>query len=712
MNRVSLVLVLHAHQPIGNFDSVLEENYRLSYLPFIECLERHPGVSVTMHYSGVLLEWLAEQHPDYIERLRALREGGSVEFLAGGFYEPILISIPEHDRQEQIRRLRDFLEKTFGERPRGAWLTERVWEPTLPETLEQAGVEYTLVDDLHFHGAGIEPEALYGYYRTESMGHWVGMIPGLQMLRYTMPWKPVGETIAALQRIAEQHPDSLVGVGDDLEKFGGWPHTYHTVYEEHWLDDFFSAVEANRSWLNCCRASEYLDTHDPTGTAYFPTASYREMSEWALLGRAAETYEEGLHRIPTLEHGEDFLRFFNGATWRNFFAKYSESNLLNKQMLALSERFQKACPKPGAAAKTRAWQSGYRGLLAAQCNDAYWHGVFGGLYSPHLRHGLYSELIQAEAALDQLENAFKKKPAVSGAFDWLGKKRGTIEVRTEQISLLIEPTDGATIPAVRAKTAGANLVNSLRRRKESYHANLPSVAQQDDKMVSIHETVASKEAGLDQFLIYDRYDRHAFRTYIFPPTRSWDDFALLRLGEPAQWAAGKYSLTKARDDGGVFSRTGPLTVDGNEMQVSVQKEFVVVPKAEATAIRGTVRIDCMKGSGEFRLGLELILNLLAGNAPDRYFHGDDWKETLDWAGEKMLQGPLNLRDEWLRLEIELSSNPAPGRWWVSPIYTVSQSEGGFEKVYQGSAILPVWDVAIKTADSWEGSVTLTVRNLK
>lgn len=711
MNRVSLVLVLHAHQPIGNFDHVMEENYRLSYLPFIECLERHPAVSVSLHYSGVLLEWLEEHHPDYLDRLQALREAGSVEFLAGGFFEPILISIPEADRQAQITRLQEFLERRFGERARGVWLTERVWEPTLPETLAQAGVDYTLVDDLHFLAAGVEPEALYGYYRTESLGRWLHVIPGLQVLRYSMPWKPVNETMTALHHIAGRYPDSLVAVGDDLEKLGGWPHTYHSVYEEHWLDDFFAAVEANQAWLNCCRASEYLSTHEPAGTAYLPTASYREMTEWALSGHAAELYAEALERVPTLEHGEGLLRFFSGGTWPSFFAKYSESNLLHKQMLALSDRFQKARPKPSAAAASRAWQAAYRHLLAAQCNDAYWHGVFGGLYSPHLRHGVYSELIQAEKALDQMEKAFRKSTVRCATFEWLGKKREPIEVRTEQLSCLIDPDDGATVSALRSKASAANLVNALRRRPEGYHRNMPTVAQTDDKMVSIHELVASKEAGLDRFLLYDRYDRHAFRTYFFSPARSWEDFVLLRLGEPLQWAAGKYDAGKPREDGGLFTRIGPLSVEGSDLELSVQKQITATPKPDGTAVRCAMRIDCMQGSGRFRMGLEMVLNLLAGNAPDRYYLAEEWKETLDWAGEKTFSGPLHMRDEWLKLDLELAGSPGPERWWLSPIFTVSQSEGGYEKVYQGSAILPVWDLEFKTADSWEGSVTLTVRSL-
>ena len=711
MNRVSLILVLHAHQPIGNFDSVLEQNFRLSYLPFIECLERHPAVAVNLHYSGVLLEWLADRHPEYLERLRGLREAGCIEFWGGGFYEPVLISIPEADRQAQIAKMQDFLEERLGERPRGLWLTERVWEPTLPETLARAGVDYTLTDDLHFLSAGVEPEALYSCYQTESMGKWVRVIPGLQALRYTMPWKPVGETIALLQRAAELHPNGLVAQGDDLEKFGGWPQTHHSVYEERWLEDFFSAVEANRNWLDCVRTSDYFDSHEAAGTVYLPTASYREMTEWALAGRAAELYQEALGRVRSLERGEEFLRFLSGGTWRNFFAKYSESNLLHKQMLALSERFEQAKPKPTAAA-WRSWQAAYRHLLAAQCNDAYWHGVFGGLYAPHLRHGVYSQLIQAEAELEKLAKPFSKRRAIVEPREWFGKGREALEIQTAELSCLIEPFDGATVAAIRSKRAAANLVNSLRRRPELYHAKVRAGAQSAGGFESIHERVASKEAGLDRLLQYDRYDRHAFRVCFFQTIKTWEDFAALRLEESDGWAAGRYLPGEPKDDGGIFTRTGPLSVDENDLEISLQKEFAVARKGGGERLSCALKLDCMQGSGSLRLGLEMILNLLAGHAPDRYYHAGDWREALDWEGERVLPGPLGLRDEWLKLDLELAVNPLPSRWWFAPIFTVSQSEEGFEKVYQGSAILPVWDLELKTADSWEGSVALTIRGLR
>jgi hypothetical protein len=166
----------------------MERTYEHSYLPFVECLARHPRVRLGLHYTGSLLEWMAEKHPEYIQRIGALVARGQVEIAGGGFYEPILIAIPYEDRIEQIRRLSDFVEEHFGKRPIGAWLAERVWEPQLPAALAEAGVEYTLVDDSHFLTAGREIPELFGYYVAEECGKTVKVIPGLQELRYLLPF--------------------------------------------------------------------------------------------------------------------------------------------------------------------------------------------------------------------------------------------------------------------------------------------------------------------------------------------------------------------------------------------------------------------------------------------------------------------------------------------------------------------------------------------
>ena len=153
MHSVYFLMAMHAHQPVGNFDSVLDQAYRTAYEPFLGVLERHPNVRVNLHYSGSLLDWVTEHRPAFINRVARLVKQGQVELLASGYYEPILPIIPEPDRQEQIRLMRRTLKRTFGAEAAGAWLTERVWEPELPQTLAAAGIAYTMLDTNQFRAA-------------------------------------------------------------------------------------------------------------------------------------------------------------------------------------------------------------------------------------------------------------------------------------------------------------------------------------------------------------------------------------------------------------------------------------------------------------------------------------------------------------------------------------------------------------------------------
>src|SRR5271163_3398328 len=316
----------------------MERAYQQSYLPFVQVLERHPAIRMGLHYSGALLEWLERAHPEYFEQLRVLVKGGQVEIVGGGFYEPILVVIPPEDRLEQITRLADYIEKHFGRRPTGAWLTERVWEPQIPSSLAPAGVEYTLVDDNHFLGAGFELEQLYGYYMAEDLCHKVKLIPGLKILRYMIPFRDVSETIEFLRNAAAAHPGGFAAMGDDLEKFGSWPGTYEHCYTNGWLTDFFSALEKCHEWLEISTPADAVGARAALGRADLPTASYTEMMEWALPTEARNRYHKLVEEFAARPEALPFLR---GGVWRNFFTKYSESNLLNKKMLHVSRKIER-----------------------------------------------------------------------------------------------------------------------------------------------------------------------------------------------------------------------------------------------------------------------------------------------------------------------------------------------------------------------------------
>src|SRR3984893_16296269 len=384
----------------------MEHTYVRSYLPFVNCLARHPQVRIGLHYSGSLLEWLAEHHPEYLEQIEVLCARGQVEVVGVGFYEPILITIPPEDQIEQIRRLSNFVYEHFGKRPIGAWLAERVWEPQLPAALAEAGVEYTLVDDSHFLTAGREIPELFGYYVADDCGKTVKVIPGLQELRYLLPFGSVEDSVAFLHRSASDHPAGMAAMGDDMEKFGAWPHTYEHCYRDGWLDRFFNAMEANFEWVEMVPPGEALTRHAPLGGVDLPTASYTEMMEWVL----PTSVRQRFHALWDEFSGRpDVRRFLRGGFWRGFFSKYAEANLLHKKMLRVSSKLRSEDKKGSRKSVKGAQQRAHAitHLLRSQCNDAYWHGIFGGLYAPHLRTELWREVIRDATLADALHHGAK-----------------------------------------------------------------------------------------------------------------------------------------------------------------------------------------------------------------------------------------------------------------------------------------------------------------
>ncbi|HVB86204.1 MAG TPA: alpha-amylase/4-alpha-glucanotransferase domain-containing protein [Candidatus Dormibacteraeota bacterium] len=696
MRKFELVLLIHAHQPVGNFNEVFEHAYAKSYLPFIQLLARHPHIRIGVHYSGPLLEWIEHNHPEYFDQLRELSTRGQIEVFGGGFYEPILIAIPPKDRQTQITRLADYAQKHFGARPRGAWLAERVWEPQLPSTLSAAGVEYTLVDDNHFIGAGFEADELYGHYIAEDLGHIVRLLPGQKTLRYLIPFHEVDETIEYLRQASTLHPGGFATMGDDMEKFGIWPGTYELCYRDGWLERFFTALEENAEWLALSTPGEAISSHAPLGRADLPTASYNEMSEWSLSTAARVRYHELLREFSSRE---DILSFVRGGIWRAFFSKYREANLLHKTMLHVSQKVGKLSP----TRKKKEREQAETLLLQGQCNDSYWHGVFGGLYSPHLRTAAWQALAAAETTADRLSHRTRQfADAITLDFD--GDGADEVYLTSDQYAALISPQDGGTITAIDFRPRNVTLINSLQRRPEAYHEKLRNPpASQSQGVQSIHEQMRTKEDGLDRWLNYDRWPRTAFRLLLFGREKTFEDYAAVRLNEDATLAGRAYRPTEVSP-----KRVALASLECGNW--SAEKSFSFEPIAGGFAITcdmGVRRIA--PGAAWVNIGIEVVINFLAPSTPDRYFESDGKRFPLRWAAT-VPHTELRVVDEWQKAAVALKA-PGAREFWIAPIDTVSESEEGFERVYQGSQVMAIWPVELPASGEWRGRLSFTVTQL-
>jgi alpha-amylase len=705
-----LALLIHAHQPCGNFEDVLERAYETSYLPFVEQLEKHPGVHLGLHYSGPLLTWFEEHRPEYFVRLKNLVQAGQVELVGGGFYEPILVSIPQEDQHEQITRLAAYLEKHFGRLPSGAWLAERVWEPQLPSVLATANVAYTLVDDIHFLSAGFEPEELFGPYIAEDRGKTVWLYPGQKALRYLIPFGKVEEVIAYLRDASSRFPGGVAAMGDDMEKFGVWPGTYEHCFKNGWLNEFFTALEKNSDWLKVTAPGEYLVSHSPLGRADLPTASYTEMMEWVLPTRVRQRYHAVLKEFSARP---EVLSFLRGGSWRGFFRKYPESNLLHKKMLHVSARIAAA---PSQHSGTKAHEDLLQArdlLLKAQCNDAYWHGIFGGIYAPHLRTDPWRNLIRAEAIADrQTPGALAARVEL---LDYDADGATELLFTGLDYQALLKPSDGGTIAALDFRPAAATLVNSILRRPESYHASLREAAGKSatGAVASIHEQTRVKEPGLERFLRYDRWPRHAFRILFFDPARTHADYENLELREDAGFAGGAFTVKNSTPNDAELFRADSLMVHGKSEasapKLLLLKQFTFGPAPRGCEVACEVSLKLKEPLDKpVAIGIESIVNLLAPTEPDRFFETPAGRQNLRFSGT--LPGPiLRMEDGWQRVRIALHA-PLMDEFWIAPIETVSESEEGFERVYQGSQILAVWRPDFTKQKTWSARLVWRIES--
>ncbi|MBN1478086.1 DUF1926 domain-containing protein [Candidatus Sumerlaeota bacterium] len=716
---VKFVFGLHNHQPTGNFDHVFQDAHDRAYAPFLDLLENHPTRRVTLHYTGILLEWLREHHPDFLRRLRRLGERGQVEFMTGGFFEPILPIVPDHDKLGQILKLTDFVRRHMRQSPRGMWLAERVWEPHLPLHMHEAGVEYTVVDDMHFKCTGIAEEDCVGHFLTEELGRPVSVFPISERLRYTIPFRPVQETIDHLRSMATEDGMNVVVMADDGEKFGVWPGTHEHCYGEGWFDQFFTALEENSDWIEMVTFAEVLDSVPPRGRVYLPTASYIEMMEWALTPRGTRAYEEFVELLRERDLYEANKIFVRGGFWRFFQAKYDESNLIHKRMLHISDRVHRTRQRhPRSREIARAQDC----LWRAQCNCAYWHGVFGGLYLTNLRSALWRNLIEADAII---ERARHKNPAWIEAEELDLDVDGHPEVllKTPVQNLLFKPSLGGMLIAHEFKPAQLNLTDTLMRREEAYHIKLahavsPGATPSDEgSTASIHDLVIAKEPDLERHLCIDWYRRGSLIDHFLSDGAALGDFHRARHGEDGDFVNQPYTAEfRARAGKGhvTLSRDGALYRPDGVLPLRVTKTV------RAESLTSTLNVDYILeniGGSEIRtrFGVEFNVNLLAGDAPDRFVWVQDQKledRRLVSMGENLSVSQCGLVDEWMGVNVRWDFED-PATLWRCPIETVSLSEAGFERVYQSTVIFPHWDdVVIAPGETWGTHFTVTVEKFK
>jgi hypothetical protein len=635
MEPIRFVFGLHLHQPVGNFDHVFAQHVEDVYRPLLDRLAGRGFLPVVLHLSGPLLEWLEQHERGYLDRIGALAADGKLEILLAGYYEPVLAALPRADRVEQVRWMHEAVQRRFGVDARGLWLTERVWEPELAADLADAGVRFALVDDRHFLATGFPAERLHAPFWTESDGRRVALFPIDERLRYLIPFRAPEETADYLRGLrAAGH--RLAVLADDGEKFGGWPGTKEWVYERGWLDRFMDVIGGlvERGEAALSRLDEALEQVPSNGIAYLPTASYTEMESWSLPPDAALRLARLRRDLgPERMAGPDGA-LVRGAHWRNFLVKYPESNRMHKKMQALSA----LCRRRGNPPEAR------RAIGRAQCNDAYWHGVFGGLYLPHLRDAVWRELARAEGELR------RGKGLAWEILDFDGDGQVEIWIHSESFSALVSPVRGAAVEEYTVFAKGLNFANVLTRRREAYHdlALERAAAEAGDGgggAASIHEI--EEGVRLDVRPPLDADGRALLVERMLPASLGLEEFAGGDYRPVLSWAQEPFHY-------------------------AVQRRH------------GALEIACAAGEHGTRLA-KLIRFGTDGEMTVRYAWDPGAAPDAVFTTELSVAGSLHP-----------VGTPTPETWRY-PIETVAKSERGLDRTRQGESLTLRWPAQLGEA---------------
>jgi alpha-amylase len=362
--------------------------------------------------------------------------------------------------------------------------------------------------------------------------------------------------------------------------------------------------------------------------------------------------------------------------WRNFFHKYPESYAIHRRMLGVSELLERA---RGECDQTTQLEQAADDLGRAQCNCAYWHGVFGGLYLNYLRHALSYHTLKAEQRI--LRNCAGIAPDTVTLSDHDGTGREQVLLRSEELFAITDPANGMALTRLDHLPGYFCWSDVLARRTEAYHTDVAG-AQLDtgEEHGSIHDVVLTKELGLERYLVPDPHPRASFVTF-FSQLQSPEEILSTSQQGIAEWDwqlrdyGRPVSQLKTKDTGAHgFVDVGPYTL---KKSVKLRGEGL---KFKVALAAGVIPAD----AGDFFV--EFNFTLLTDQAEDRYLDIDGNHHPVNAVGSFDTPELVSLADGWQQRKLSLRVEQLKQLLYY-PVYAVSSSEGGFEKTYQGSCLL-------------------------
>lgn len=652
--NVKIILGSHHHVPYGACEDDFVNAYNLKLKPFITTLYKFPHIPAVLHYSGVLLYWIERHDPGFFLLMEEMAARKQLEFLGGGFYEPLMPLISLSDKIGQIEMLTTYLRKQFGKRPQGCWLPFLSWNQSLVGALSTSGMNFTFLDESQFHFAGIG-KIDYPCI-AEDMGKIIAVFPIASSYHAEFAEKKAGDVL-----------DAIMASGADTDRI-------ISIFPEHFCEDessaasiesamhdFFEAASQRSDSAVFSTPGKLLKTLSSLERIYIPSSSEQRFMYWAMNGTSKTKYP-----LPETGNVQSEL-YYPGSMPKQFLVRYPEANGLYAKMMYTSTLISQL-----RGDKSRK-QTAREELWKAQGCDAFCHIGSGGIYLNAIRKAAYKSLLEAERITREKRNFI---PSLA-AFDFDLDGEAEYLFQEKDINVYVKSA-GAAVFELDYLPKAWNYLDTFSRRNE-------------------HDITVKT--------IEDGYRRSAFLDRLVPPNITFQDALNADFGHSRFCAFERYTLLDMDRLHQKAAFTLPIKPENPYGNIEIEKHYHL--KKDALSVSYTLT-NLGETASSFQFIPEIDLSF-AGETEkfQRLFAIGGGEKTPVSFDEGTLYAVMGLELQDIKNEVVinlLSDNPC--NMWIIPIRTLDRKNGSIAEQYQSTCIMPVKQLSLKPQESYKTVFTL------
>jgi alpha-amylase len=297
------------------------------------------------------------------------------------------------------------------------------------------------------------------------------------------------------------------------------------------------------------------------------------------------------------------------------------------------------------------------------------------------------------------------------ALDYDCDSRDEAVLSNSQLGLCVKPSYGGMITELDFRPAIFNLCDVLTRRFEAYHTKVAQavIKKEGEKIESIHGVYYTKELGLQKCLKYDWYDRGSLIDHFFGGTTTLDKFSDCEYGEVGDFVNQPYELTVQgkKRVGITLKRDGHLWLENGPVPVNVEKTVLI----DGPSINVKYGItNCSDKAIDIWHGVEFNLSFSNPHDEKCGFSANGRTEKTSAKTSFGKAANFSAFDGFSGLGIDFEASEE-AEFWTFPLWTVSLSDAGFEKTYQGSSVTLSRKLVIEAGATCGFALNIKMRKL-